>query len=915
MAISQARIIESMEQACSNVNPDEFIFSFLDAYGFPKSTITRLRKRDDSRNVASGNDVGLKKKLYFRSAPEGADLNAEADSLKASEVVSRNDIRFVIVTDFKSLVALDLKAEERLEATMEELDKQYAFFLPLAGYEKAVMYSEHPADVKASEKMGRLFDLIRERNDLSKPEDIHALNVFLTRLLFCFYAEDTGIFKQGQMTSGIQSTTQEDGSDVDQFFTDLFTVLNLDDNAPVRKSMATHFQEFPYVNGGLFEADEPIPEFGRKARRLLIDCGNMDWSEINPDIFGSMFQAVIDEEQRGSLGQHYTSVSNIMKVIQPLFLDKLYAELEKSRSHERKLKELLVRLQNLRIFDPACGSGNFLIIAYKELRKLEMEVIDALNVALEQSEMYYSGIKLSQFFGIEIDDFAHEVAVLSLWLAEHQMNMAFKEKFGYVEAALPLRDSGHIVCDNSLRLGWEDVCPSSDGQGKVYEVYICGNPPFVHSKKRTEEQNNEMSIVFSNFEKFGFIDYVAAWFVKASEYIQGTDTMAAFVATNSISQGEQVSRLWPGLLDKIEIQFAVNSFQWSNNAKNKAGVHVVVIGIKSRDTHKNMPKLIYRHIGSVQQFHKAKNISPYLVDAEDNIVFSRPKPLLKVQEMVYGNYYGKSAPLILSDVEKEKLIEQEPSVEKWVRPFIGAEDFLKGTHQWCLWFVDASPEEISNIPAIRSRLDKTREDRLNSGKKQIKEKASLTPHLFPEIRQPRRGNYLLVPIVSSERREYVPIGYFDSNTIANNKVFMIPDATLLTFGLVSSGMHMVWMRAVCGRLESRYSYSNKIVYNTFPWPEVNNQQRNSIEELAEEVLLIREDYPNKSLSKLYDPTEMPGPLREAHKALDHAVDKLYRDKPFRDAAERLEYLFARYGELIAQEKARLPAKKTVKGCN
>ena len=389
MAISQARIIESMEQACSNPNPDEFIFSFLDAYGFPKSTITRLRKGDDSRNVASGNDIGLKKKLYFRSVPEGADLNAEADSLKASEVVSRNDIRFVIVTDFKSLVAFDLKAEERLETTMDELGKQYAFFLPLAGYEKAVMYSEHPADVKASEKMGRLFDLIRERNDLSKPEDIHALNVFLTRLLFCFYAEDTGIFEQGQMTSAIQSTTQEDGLDVDQFFTDLFIVLNLEDSAPERKSMAAHFQEFPYVNGGLFEADEPIPEFGRKARRLLIDCGSMDWSEINPDIFASMFQAVIDEDQRGSLGQHYTSVSNIMKVIQPLFLDKLYAELEKSRKNERKLKELLLRLQNLRIFDPACGSGNFLIIAYKELRKLEMEVIDALNVVSNQTEMYY----------------------------------------------------------------------------------------------------------------------------------------------------------------------------------------------------------------------------------------------------------------------------------------------------------------------------------------------------------------------------------------------------------------------------------------------------------------------------------------------------------------------------------------------
>jgi hypothetical protein len=549
MAVSQARIIESLEQACSNLNPDEFIFSFLDAYGFPKSTITRLRKGGDSRNIAKGNDIGLKKKLYFRAVAENVDLDADAESLKTSEVVARNDIRFVIVTDFKRLVAFDLKAEERLETTLDELDKQYAFFLPLAGFEKAVMYSEHPADVKASEKMGQLFDLIRERNELSKPDDIHALNVFLTRLLFCFYAEDTDIFEPGQMTSAIQSCTQDDGSDVDQFFTDLFVVLNLRPNAPERKSMPSHFQAFPYVNGGLFLKDVPAPKFGRKARRILIDCGSLDWSEINPDIFGSMFQAVIDEEQRGNLGQHYTSVLNIMKVIQPLFLDKLYADLDKSRKSERKLKKILVRLQNVRIFDPACGSGNFLIIAYKELRKLEMEVIDALNAVSGQAEMYYSGIRLSQFFGIEIDDFAHEVAILSLWLAEHQMNMAFKTKFGYAEAALPLRDSGHITCGNSLHLDWEEICPSVDTSGRPYEVYICGNPPFLGHAGRSPEQNEDMLAVFAGFKGVGNLDLVACWFWKAARYIAQKKAEGAFVATNSVCQGEQVSILWPPIFE------------------------------------------------------------------------------------------------------------------------------------------------------------------------------------------------------------------------------------------------------------------------------------------------------------------------------------------------------------------------------
>src|SRR5690606_9130210 len=373
---------------------------------------------------------------------------------------------------------------------------------------------------KASEKMGQLFDLIRERNDLTKPEDIHALNVFLTRLLFCFYAESTGIFAKDQMTSTLQACTREDGSDVDQFFTDLFAVLNLEDDSPERKRMPDHFQKFRYVNGGLFQDDEPVPDFGRKARRILLDCGSLDWSEINPDIFGSMFQAVIDEAQRANMGQHYTSVSNILKVIQPLFLDPFYAELGKSRESEKKLKALLLRLQNLRIFDPACGSGNFLIIAYKELRKLEMEIINALNALGKQSEMYYSGIKLTQFYGIEIDDFACEIATLSLWLAEHQMNTAFKTKFGYAEPVLPLREGGNIVCENSLRRDWETVCPPVNERGESYEIYICGNPPFVGSgKDRSEEQDEDLAFVFQEESKFKELDLVAAWFKKGSNYV------------------------------------------------------------------------------------------------------------------------------------------------------------------------------------------------------------------------------------------------------------------------------------------------------------------------------------------------------------------------------------------------------------
>lgn len=912
MAISQARIIESLEQACSNPNHGEFIFSFLDAYGFPKSTITRLRKGDDSRNVAEDDDIALKKKLYFRAVSEGTDLNTEAESLKGRGVVARNDIRFVIVTDFKDLVAFDLKAEERLETSVEGLDKQYAFFLPLAGYEKAVMHSEHPADIKASEKMGQLFDLIRERNDLSRPEDIHALNVFMTRLLFCFYAEDTGIFEQDQMTSVLQSTTQEDGSGVDRFFTDLFKVLNLKPDAPERKGMPAHLQAFPYVNGGLFRNDEPIPEFGRRARRILLDCGSLNWSEINPDIFGSMFQAVIDEAQRGNLGQHYTSVSNIMKVIQPLFLDKLYAELEKSRKREKKAKapllRLLLRLQNLRVFDPACGSGNFLIIAYKALRKLEMEVIDALNAIPGQAEMYYSDIRLSQFYGIEIDDFAHEVAILSLWLAEHQMNVAFKEKFGYAKAALPLRDSGNIVCGNALRLDWEDVCPSVDANGNLYEVYICGNPPFLGSGGRSDDQNKNMANVFSTFKAFGMLDFVTCWFWKSAQYISGRNAEFALVSTNSICQGEQASTLWKPILNLgLKIRFAYQTFSWKNHAKQNAAVHVVVVGVANAPMVKTAT-LFKVQDGKNIHLVDVESISPYLLEGGDTVIESRSKPICSVSEMVYGNKPVDGGHLLLTTDEKNSLLATEPDAEKWVKKLLGAQEFIQAKERWCLWLAEAAVEDIEDMPLVQQRVEAVRDMRLAS-KKAATQRTAEDSHLFGEIRHPKIGTYVLVPSVSSERRPYVPIGFFGSDVITTNANLMIPNATLYEFGILTSEMHNDWMRTVAGRLESRYRYSATLVYNTFPWPEVEDLQRKQIEALAEEVLLIREDYPDKSLADLYDPEKMPEPLRDAHKALDRAVEALYRNTPFRDASERLAHLFARYEKLIAAEKSKTPAKK------
>lgn len=909
MAVSQASIIQSLENLISDdLDQNEFIFSFLDAYGFPKSTITRLRKEGDSRNVAENGDIGLRKQLCFRALAHGEDLSAQLDALCESSVVARNDIRFVLVTDFENLLAVDLKADECLDIAIQELDRNYAFFLPLAGYEKAVMYSEHPADLKASEKMGQLFDLIRERNELTNSGDIHALNVFLTRLLFCFYAEDTGIFEEGQFSYALQSYTKEDGSDLEQFFSDLFTVLDLGENSIERNKMPAHFQSFKYVNGGLFSDDEFVPAFSRKARRILLDCARLNWSEINPDIFGSMFQAVIDEKQRGNLGQHYTSVSNIMKVIQPLFLDALYLELEKSKGNEKKLKELLVRLQNLSIFDPACGSGNFLIIAYKELRRLEMQVIDALNAASQQTVMYYSGIKLSQFYGIEIDDFACETATLSLWLAEHQMNTEFKATFGYAEAALPLRDSGNVVCGNSLRLDWEEVCPPVDVQGEEREVYICGNPPFLGTTERSDEQSDDMKYIFSSFKSIGYLDIVTAWFWKGAQYIQGRVAQCAFVSTSSICQGDQASLLWPPIFDlDISIGFCYKTFPWSNNAKGKAAVHVIIVGMKNKSDKSSKPK-IFESLVNESISSEVENISPYLISGSNLCVMPRTIPLVPVSKMIFGNKPTDGGNFYLTDSERTSFIEKYPKYAHWIRKILGANEFINGKERWCFWLEDISLDDISQVSEVVERCEKVKALRIKAGHPAALRGAN-HPHTFLQIAQPKDGHYILVPRVSSERRPYVPIGFLSADVISSDANQMIPNANLYEFGILTSEMHNVWMRTVAGRLKSDYRYSATLVYNTFPWPDITEPKRRHIESLAEEILLIREDYPDKTLAQLYDPDIMPEPLLKAHKNLDRAVEALYREKQFRDASERLEHLFTRYEKLIAAEEASKPTKK------
>lgn len=896
MAVNQAKIFQQLEQLTTELNPDEFIYGFLTAFDFPKATITQLRQ-GGSRNAAKeAGHIALKNKLYYQIASKEEDLGVLLEQRLSDPAIAKHKIRFIVITNFINLVAWDTLSKERLDIELDELHSNYGFFLPLVGLEKAILGSENPADVRAAEKMGKLFDLIRIQNDLSLPADIHALNVFLTRLLFCLFAEDTGIFTQGQFTSAIKSYTEEDGRDLDAFLDKLFTVLNSEPTSPKRQNLPIHLTAFPYVNGGLFASDEPIPELGKKGRRILLECGTLDWSEINPDIFGSMFQAVIDVEQRSRLGQHYTSYSNIMKVIQPLFLDPLQAELDKqlqvtANKRAKGLQALLVRMGKIKIFDPACGSGNFLIVSYKELRKLEMAVIKAL-AEVDPQGFTMSGLHLSQFYGIEIDDFACEVARLSLWLAEHQINSQWQQEFGFAPPALPLRESGNIHSGNSLRLDWQEVCPKSPED----EVYIIGNPPFLGTLGRSDEQKADMQAVFDGFKALGYLDYVACWFWKGAQYIQQSQAELALVSTNSICQGEQVSTLWPAIFSLgLNIQLAYPTFTWANNARDKAAVHVVVIGLTAQEKQ----RLLYQKIDGEWHCKQVKNISPYLLEGSNIAIGTPNKPLVSgVPTLLFGNKPTDGGNLFLTTEERDDLIAREPLSEKWVRKILGASEFLNGKDRWCLWLVDATEEDLLAMPEVRKRTDEIRKLRIKAGHLAALKMAE-SPHLFIQISQPRSGNYILIPSVSSERRTYVPLGFLDADVISTNLNYIIPNGTMYEFGVLSSLLHNDWMRLVAGRLESRYRYSSTVVYNPFPWPDVTEVQRKEIEHLAEEVLLTREEFTGHTLAKLYDPDLMPDKLLAAHQALDRAVDRLYRERPFKDAADRLSCLLARYQQLVA----------------
>ncbi|MCB0690316.1 MAG: class I SAM-dependent DNA methyltransferase [Saprospiraceae bacterium] len=896
--MKSSEIKHNVQNLIDNFSKDEFVFDLLVAYGISKTSVTRLKKGDYNLSKIDG-EILYKKKIFFKV--EATDkLLSSIDTITKEERILKHKPRFAIVTDNKQIVAKDLIKGKNLDVKIKELPNYFDFFLPLAGSEVYNASNNNEADRNASYKMASLYDLLIEENPniYNSKESIHHLNIFLSRLLFCFFAEDTEIFEQNSIfTNTLAQHTADNGSDTHTFLDDLFDRLDSESG----KDYPDFLAKFPYVNGGLFGQKISSPRFTAKARKTLIDLGELQWKDINPDIFGSMIQSVVDKDYRSDLGMHYTSVANILKLIKPLFLDELYEEFENATT-VKQLNTLINRISKIKFFDPACGSGNFLIITYKEIRLLEVKILQKITDLETTPTFKWTSINLSQFYGIEIDDFAHEMAILSLWLAEHQMNRVFEDDlvgFGKSKPILPLKEAGQILQGNATRRIWNEVCPISEKD----EVYVIGNPPYLGYSRQDESQKEDMKIVFSRINNYKKLDYIACWFYKATQYIENKNAKYAFVTTNSITQGEQVALLWPLILNKgQEIEFAHQSFKWTNNAKGNAGVAVVIIGIRNID---NSDKFIYNN--NLKQ--SVKNISPYLTNTGNQFVVARSKPLSNIREIGYGSSALDGGNLILSTHEKEDLINQYPTLKKYVFKLMGSQELIKGIERWGIWVTNEEYKEAQKIEPLKRRFDNVEIFRLNSKRKPTIEAAKF-PYRFGEPRFVK-GEVLLIPKVSSERRDYLPIGYFE-DIIVMDKAFPVYNASPYLFGILSSRMHMVWVRNVGGRMKTDYSYSSSICYNTFPFPDISTKQKENLNQYVFDILDERAKHPSKTMAQLYNPATMPKGLLQAHQALDKAIEQCYRLQAFKNDTERLEYLFKMYEEMLQKDTLFAKVKKAKK---
>jgi hypothetical protein len=895
---------EWAETSNEEADAKPFLVEFFNVFGISSKRVStfehRVKKLDEKDGYI---DLLWKGTILVEMKSRGKNLDkAYQQAIDYTHGLKQHELpKYILVSDFENFRLYDLEEDSHTEFKLNDLVNNVQHFGYILGYQKKIYQEQDPANIKAAELMGKLHDRLEEIGYTG-----HPLEVYLVRILFCLFAEDTTIFNKQQFQDYIEQRTNIDGSDLAAKLQELFQVLNTPKENRF-KNLDEQLVDFPYVNGKLFEEILPTASFDSKMRQALLNCCIIDWSKISPAIFGSMFQSVMNPKERRNLGAHYTSETNILKLIKPLFLDELWQEFESVKDNKNKLSEFHKKLSTIKFLDPACGCGNFLVITYRELRLLEFEVIKTINksgqIYTDISQILW--INVDQFSGIEYEEFPARIAEVAMWLIDHQMNMLVSSEFGQYIVRLPLKKSAKIIHADALETEWDSIVSKNELS------YIIGNPPFIGSKIMKQIQRDQIVREFDNADGSGVLDYVTGWYIKAAKYIQDTKIKVAFVSTNSIVQGEQTSILWGLMLNKynIKIHFAHRTFKWSNDAKGNAAVYCVIVGFANFDI-ANKRIFEYEDIKGEAHEQKAKNINPYLVDAKDLLINKKTTPLCKVPKMSFGNMPLDGGHLLLTDEEKNEIILKEPKIEKFIKRLISAYEFLNGEKRWCLWLVDAEPSEIKQSTEIMKRVDLVKKFRLESVAPSTQKFATI-PTLFRDRNQP--DSYILVPSTTSENRKYIPMGFFDKDDIANNSCHTVPNGNLFHFGVLMSAMHMAWVKSVCGRLESRYRYSKDIVYNNYPWPEnPSDKQVNAIEVAAQKVLDARLQFPSSSLADLYDPLTMPPALIKAHSELDKAVDLAYRAQGFTSEANRMVYLFELYEKYTADLFTKEKTKKSKK---
>jgi hypothetical protein len=905
----------------------EFSFDFLAAFGNKETTLKRLRKGEtNNSDVPEG---VLQRNNIHLAVCETGDVSQTLRALKGSPKTTAAKAKFILATDGATLEAEDLLSGETIATAYSDFPQHFGFFLPLAGISTVREIKDNPIDVRATGRLNKLYvELLKDNPEWATEARRHDMNHFMARLIFCFFAEDTDIFHGKKLfTSNVEKMSERDAANTNEVISSIFHAMNVLPDERTAVGLPRWTDTFPYVNGGLFSGSTEVPKFSKMARTYLMHAGELSWRAINPDIFGSMIQAVADDEERGALGMHYTSVPNILKVLNPLFLDDLRQQLEIAGTNARTLQNLRKRIANIRVFDPACGSGNFLVIAYKEMRAIEAEINAKRDEPDRRTE-----ISIKNFRGIEIRDFPAEIARLALIIAEFQCDVRYRGQKEALAAFLPLDDMNWITCGNGLRLDWLSVCPPTgttvkfqsddlfntpldqaqiDFENEGGETYICGNPPYLGSTWQSAGQKADLSSVFSNLtENWKSLDYVAGWFMKAADYGTKTNAASAFVSTNSICQGQQVPILWPLIFDlNHEIAFAHTSFKWANLASHKAGVTVVIVGISNLV---GKQRRLYTSANDGNSVLKTvENINAYLVAGSNTVIEKSAKPRIKISEMTRGSAAVDGGHLLLAPQELLELGLSRDDRRNFIRHFVGSDELISGKIRYCIWVDDKHERLALKHPVLGLRLKKVKEFRLNSGKAATRSAAE-QPHRFYEMKHDESATRtIVVPRVSSENRPYLPVDYLSSKCIIGDRNFAMYDAPLWNLALIASRLHWVWIGTVCVRMRTDFSYSNTLGWNTFPVPQLTDKHKDDLTRAAENILLAREVHFPKTIADLYDPEDMPDNLRRAHEQNDEILERIYIGRRFKNDTERLEKLFEMYTKMTAVQPTARKTRKSV----